>query len=106
NKWVAFIHLHKVYIAPLPHTGQTLDLDVQTKSFPVSQLSRDAGVNLHWSADSKKVFWTLGEEYYSSEIEKRFTYLPNSPDSIAPPDSSGIKINLVIPTDKPTGSIA
>ncbi len=106
NEWVAFIHLHKIFLAPLAKTGQTIELDVQTKAYPVAQLSRDAGINLHWSADSKKVYWTLGEEYFSAEVEKRFTYLPNSPDSIAAPDSSGIHINLIIPTDKPTGRIA
>lgn len=106
NNWIAFIHLHKVYIAPLPKTGHTVDLDVQTKSFPVSKLSRDAGINLHWSADSKRVSWTLGDEYFSEEIEKRFTFLPNSPDTISALDTSGIKINLILPTDKPSGRIA
>jgi imidazolonepropionase-like amidohydrolase/Tol biopolymer transport system component len=105
NQWVAFIYLHKVYLAPIPHTGQTLDVDASTKAFPVSQLSRDAGINLHWSADSKKVHWTLGEEYYTAAVDQRFTFLPNSPDSVAPPDTTGIAVNLTLKTDKPTGQI-
>lgn len=106
NEWVAFIHLHKVYLAPLPKTGQTIELDIQTKAYPVARLSHDAGINLHWSADSKKVFWTLGDEYFSAEVSKRFTFLEGSPDTIAAPDTSGIRIHLVVPTDKPTGRIA
>ncbi len=106
NQWIAFIHLHKAYIAPLPQTGQTMDLDVQSKAYPVGRLSRDAGINLQWSADSKKVYWTLGDEYFQAEVEKQFTFLPHSPDTVAVPDSSGIKINLIVPSDKPSGRIA
>lgn len=106
NNWIAFIHLHKVYLAAMPPSGQTLDIDAGSKAVPVSVLSRDAGINLHWSKDSKKVLWTLGDEYYSAEVSKRFTFLPDSPDSIASPDTSGIKVGLSIKTDKPEGRIA
>jgi imidazolonepropionase-like amidohydrolase/Tol biopolymer transport system component len=105
NKWIAFSHLHKVYIAPIPKTGQELSLDNKTNSIPVSQVARDAGINLHWSADSKKIRWTLGEEYFENDIDQRFTYLPNSPDSVAAIDTTGIRVNLVQKTDKPNGKI-
>ncbi|MEJ6582408.1 MAG: amidohydrolase family protein [Crocinitomicaceae bacterium] len=106
NKWVAFSLLHKVYLAPIPPTGQTLDIDNNTSAVPVSQLARDAGINMHWSKNSDKIHWTLGEEYYTNKIEDRFTFLPNSPDSIPAMDSVGVKINLVTKTDKPSGVIA
>jgi imidazolonepropionase-like amidohydrolase/Tol biopolymer transport system component len=106
NKWVAFIHLHKVYLAAMPQTGQTIEIDPSTKAVPLSVLSRDAGINLHWAGNSEKVFWTLGEEYYSAEVSQRFTFLPDSPDSIAPPDTVGIRVGLTLKSDKPTGRIA
>ena len=106
NKWIAYSHLHKVYVAPMPKTGKTFDLDDSTKSIPVSQISKDAGVNLHWSGDSQKIHWTLGEEYFTNEIFNRFTFLKNSPDSIPPITTSGIKINLTKKSDKPKGKIA
>lgn len=106
NNWIAFSHLHKVYIAPMPKTGKAVDLDNKTKSVPISQVAKDAGINLHWSADGRKIHWTLGEEYFTNEVSQRFTFLENSPDSIPPMDSAGIKINLVAKTDKPTGRIA
>ncbi len=106
NNWVAFIHLHKVYVAALPQTGQTLNLDNATKSVPVTQVARDAGINLHWSQDSEKIHWTLGEEYFSNSLTDRFSYLPNGIDSIPAMDSVGIKVNLSFDTDKPVGKIA
>ncbi|MFD2561404.1 amidohydrolase family protein [Aquimarina rubra] len=106
NKWVAFTHLHKAYVAPLIINGQTIDLDNKSKSVPVSQLSKDAGINLHWSKDSKKVFWTLGDEYFANEIKDRFTFLPNSPEKVGEVTSKGISIDLVTKTDTPSGKIA
>lgn len=106
NQWIAFTNLHKAYIAPLVLNGKTIDLDNQTKAVPVSQISKDAGINLHWSQDSKKVFWTLGDEYFSNAIKDRYTFLPGSPEKAAKMDSIGSKIGLVVKTHKPSGRIA
>ncbi len=106
NKWVAFIHLHQAYVVPMPMVGQTLDLDADTKSVPVSKLSRDAGVNLHWSNDSREIRWTLGDEFFSTPLNRRFTFLEGSPDSIPPVDTVGTKIGLVLEADRPEGITA
>ncbi len=106
NKWVAFSHLHKVFLAPLVLVGKPVDVDNNTKAFPVSQIAKDAGISIHWSKDSKKVFWTLGNEYFSNNVSDRFTYLPNSPDSIPPMIEKGIEVNLTVKVDNPKGIIA
>lgn len=106
NHWVAFINLHKAYIAPMPATGQTVNIDPNSKAVPVSAIVRDAGINLHWSADSKKIHWTLGDEYFTNDINERFTFLEGSPDSIPPVDTVGIKIGLSAVTYRPEGMIA
>lgn len=106
NQWIAFTNLHKAYIAPLVLNGKEIDLDNKSKAVPVSQIARDAGINLHWSTDSKTVFWTLGDEYFSNAIKDRYTFLPNSPEKVMALDTTGIKIDLVTKTDRPEGSIA
>jgi len=106
NKWLLFSHLHKAYVAPLISTGKPIDIDNKTKAFPVSQVAIDAGVNLHWSADSKSVHWTLGDAYFTNSVAERFTYLPNSPDSIPPLTEKGTNIGLEIKSDIPEGIIA
>jgi imidazolonepropionase-like amidohydrolase/Tol biopolymer transport system component len=106
NKWVAFTNLYKVYIAAMPKTGQVLELNGKSTEVPVSQVSRDAGISLHWSADSKKLNWTLGDEYFSVELNKRFLFLENAPDSLPAIDTTGIKINLKLASDKPKGKLA
>lgn len=106
GNWIAYRDLHKVYIAAMPETGKTVDLSANTKSIPIAQVARDAGNNIHFSSDSKKIHWTIGDEYFTNEIKDRFKFLPGSPDSIPPMDSVGIKINLVLSTDKPKGILA
>ncbi|MBE7640999.1 amidohydrolase family protein [Salegentibacter sp. BLCTC] len=106
NKWVAFSHLHQAYLAPLTLTGRPLDLDNNTKSIPVTQITKDAGMNLHWSNNSEKVHWTLGDEYFTNKVSERFTFLESSPDSIPAITEKGTKIGLELKTDVPKGQIA
>lgn len=106
NKLVAFTHLHKVYVAPLVMNGQAMDLDNQSTSVPVSSLSNEAGINLHWSMDSQEVHWTMGEAYFSTQIAERFTFLPGSPEKVEKPAAEGIKVGLTADVDRPEGRIA
>lgn len=106
NNWVAWSELFKVYVAPFPKTGKVLDLTSGTKAVPVTQVARDAGINIHWSADSKTLHWTLGNEYFSDNLTDRFKFLEGSRDSLPPMDTAGLKINLTIPEDKPSGTLA
>lgn len=106
NKWIAFTELFKVYIAPMPAPGQPIGLSAKTKAFPVAQVARDAGINLHWSADSKSIHWTLGNEYFTSKLTDRFLFLQGAADSIPPLDTAGIKIVIEAKHDNPDGLIA
>ena len=106
NQWIAWSELYKVFIAPMPQVGQPIGLSANTKAVPVAQVAKDAGINLHWSSDSKKLHWTLGEEYFTNELTERFTFLENAVDSIPPMDSVGIKIGLEVASDRPAGMVA
>jgi imidazolonepropionase-like amidohydrolase/Tol biopolymer transport system component len=106
GNWVAFIELFKAYIAAFPKSGKPLELSAKMGSMPATQIAKDAGLNLHWSKDSKKIHWTYGDEYFTNELKNRFTFLEGAPEKIAPMDSVGIKINLELPSDKPKGRVA
>jgi Tol biopolymer transport system component/imidazolonepropionase-like amidohydrolase len=101
GNWIAFTELYKPYIAPFVPSVKPIDISQSTQQFPVSQLARDAGYYLHWSGDSKTIHWTLGDEFFSVPISKRFKFVKNAVDSIPPPDSIGLKIGLQLPVSKP-----
>ncbi|MEO6760011.1 MAG: amidohydrolase, partial [Saprospiraceae bacterium] len=105
GKWLAFSELHKVYVCPMPMAGQAVDLSADTKTIPVAQIARDAGIALHWSGDSKRIHWTLGDQYYSTDLIQRFAFLAGAPDSLPPLDTMGLKIGLTLPADMPSGTV-
>jgi hypothetical protein len=86
--------------------GQEVDLDNKTTAVPVSQIAKDAGINLHWSADSKNVMWMLGDRYFKNEIKDRFTFLSGSPEKVEDDTNKGIAMGLRAKVDKPSGRIA
>jgi imidazolonepropionase-like amidohydrolase/Tol biopolymer transport system component len=106
NQWIAFINLHQAYVAAMPAIGKTLDLDGGTSAVPVTKITRDAGLNLHWSGDSKAVHWTLGDAYFTVNLKDRFAFMEGAPDSIPPLDTVGLKIGLEYKADAPSGRIA
>ena len=106
GNWIAFIELFKAYVAVFPKTGKTIEISAKTEALPVTQIAKDAGLNLNWSSDSKKIQWTYGDEYFSDSIKDKFTFLEGSPEKVAPMDSIGIKIGLELGFDKPKGKIA
>jgi len=105
NKWVAFIHLHKLYVAPFIHNGSEINLDANTKSFNVESLSKNAGINLHWSTSNDKVHWTLGEAYFTKNIVNNTTD-PFAKSNVVADANTGIKIGLTAKSDVPEGRIA
>jgi imidazolonepropionase-like amidohydrolase len=106
GKWMAFSNLHKVYLAPIPKTGKTIELNPNTRSIPVKQISSEAGYHMHWSAESDKVHWTLGEEYFTVNLENTFEFVEGAPDSLPEPPTEGINLEMDLKTYVPEGMIA
>ncbi len=105
NNWIAFIHLHKLYVAPFVMNGSEINLDQNTKSFKVESLSKNAGINLHWAVNNSKVFWTLGGKYHSKSIINN-TENPFAKTNLNSENETGISINLKEKSDIPNGRIA
>ncbi len=109
GQWMAFNEMFNIYITPVLNTGSTLELSSSNKALPLKKLTKDAGTDIHWSADSRIVHWTLGPEYFSKPIKDAFSFVVDVTDDKAkkePVDTSGINIGLKLQTDKPQGRIA
>lgn len=106
NNWIAFSNLYKVYLAPMPKTGKSIELSPSTKAIPVAKIANEGGYHMHWSGDSKKLHWTLGEEYFSLDLKNAFTFVEGAPDSLPEPPKTGLSIGLELDTHVPDGAIA
>ena len=105
-QWIAFIDLHNVYIATFPAVGKTIDIGSTTADFPVKKVSRDAGINLHWNNNGKQLHYTLGDQYYTINLEDRFEFVAGRPDSAFVIPEKGLSVGLTAKADKPKGIIA
>lgn len=103
GRYVAFIDLHKVYVAPIPGIGKPLDLSASSQAVPVKKVAQDAGLNLHWSADSKWLYYTLGDAYYRVSMAMRYA---ENDSSFFAKMQAPIPIDLKIVNDKPSGRVA
>jgi imidazolonepropionase-like amidohydrolase/Tol biopolymer transport system component len=106
GKWMAFTELFNAYITPMVTAGTALDLSAGNKAIPLVRVTKDAGTYLHWSTDSKKLLWTLGEKYYNREIKNTFTFVEGAPQNLPEPDTAGLSLGLRIKADAPTGLLA
>ena len=106
GKWVAFAERWQLYLAAFPRTGRPVDLGPAVKGYPVAQISRDAGMYIHWSGDSSKVHWALGPDYFTRDLSKTFAFLAGGAEGQTPaqPEAAGVPVGFTAKSDKPSGS--
>ncbi len=106
GKWMAFTEFFNVYITPMILTGSPLDLSSGNKSIPLTRLTKDAGSYIHWSNDSKRIFWTLGEQYYAQDVKNAFPFTEGAAQGSRSIAADSLSIGLKLKADAPTGMIA
>lgn len=104
DRWVAFVERYKVLVAPFPRTGRAVSLGPGGTSIPVAELSAESGFGLHWSGDSKTVFWSLGPELLSVAIDQVFDFGAENALKSAQPARTPIGFSAA--SDVPEGAIA
>jgi imidazolonepropionase-like amidohydrolase/Tol biopolymer transport system component len=107
ERWVAWVERFNAYIAPLSVTGRAVDLSMGSSEFPVRRISRDAGSFLHWSDDSRRVYWSLGPELFQRDVAQTFAFVAEDTSQVRrEPEAAGTPIGFSAPFDRPTGTIA
>jgi imidazolonepropionase-like amidohydrolase/Tol biopolymer transport system component len=106
GKWVAFSERYRTFIAAFPHSGRTVDLGPKVSAYPVAQASRDAGMYLHWSGDSRALHWSLGPELYTRDLTKTFTFVDQAAEKPEPAETTGVPIGFNATSDDPEGVVA
>ncbi|HEV7671124.1 MAG TPA: amidohydrolase family protein [Thermoanaerobaculia bacterium] len=106
--WVAFVDLWNVYVAPFNALGgvDPLSLDREGKNIPIAKVTREAGWYVHWSGDSKRLYWSQGPELFQRDLKDSFAFLAAAPEKLPEPPTSGIQIGFSTPSDVPKGKVA
>ncbi|HEX6976314.1 MAG TPA: amidohydrolase family protein [Vicinamibacterales bacterium] len=106
GKWVAFAERWHAFVAPFPHTGRPIDLGPTIEGYPTARISRDAGFNIHWSGDSKRVLWSMGPELFERDLSRTFTFLDQGLAKPDEPEAKGTPIGFAAKSDAPDGALA
>ena len=106
GRWLAFQEREHAYVTPLPLASKPIAVGAKMEGLPVRQLDADAGEYLHWSGDSTKVHFGLGERLFTSELRNAFTFVPGAPRELPKPDAAGVRVGFAEPSDTPSGVIA
>ncbi|HUR81115.1 MAG TPA: amidohydrolase family protein [Thermoanaerobaculia bacterium] len=102
EKWLAWQEKFNAHVIPFVRTGKSIEISPDMKSIPVTTVSKDSGEYLHWSGDSKKLYWALGPELFSKELSDSFAYMREGDAKPVEPKGTyiGFKENYDIPTGK------
>ncbi|RUO29065.1 amidohydrolase family protein [Aliidiomarina sanyensis] len=73
GKYLAFAERFRVFVTPFVERGQPIAIGPNDRQFPIEQLSQRAGDNLSWTSDSATLYWTLGPELYSANLNGMFS---------------------------------
>ncbi|UCC25857.1 MAG: PD40 domain-containing protein [Gemmatimonadales bacterium] len=98
GRWVAWNELFQVYVAPMPRTGGPLALSKDMTGVPVTRVSRDDGIALHWS-DAGTLHWTYGPEYFTRTMANSFAFVDGAPEEIPSADTVGLLLGLEVNAD-------
>lgn len=104
--WIAFVEGWRTYIARFSHAGRSVALSSSASGYPVQRVSEGTGMYLHWSADSRRLHWTLGPEYFTRDLAETFTFLDGAGDEPAEPEAEGVSIGFRAAVDRPSGTVA
>ncbi len=103
GKWLAFNERFHAYVMPMPLAGKAISIGAKADALPVKQLDVNAGDYLHWSGDSQKLHFALGDELFTSALTDTFNFISGAAKETAKPLENGMKIGFRSNADKPSG---
>ena len=107
EKYVAWVERFNAYVAPLPMTGTQVDIGPSSADYPLRRISRDAGLYLHWTPDSKRVYWALGPDLFHRDLSSTFAFETADTTTVRrEPEAAGVPIGLKRAFAKPSGKLA
>ncbi|MDJ0838465.1 MAG: amidohydrolase family protein [Acidobacteriota bacterium] len=106
GQWLSFVENWKVYVSPFTMTSKSYSISPNSSNVPVKQVSGETGEGLHWSGDSKRLYWSLGSKLYHRELKDAFAFVEGAPDELPKPVKEGTDIGFDFKSDVPTGTVA
>lgn len=112
GRWLGFVERFHAYVAPLPRSGKPLAVGPRMDAMPVRRLDADAGHSLHWSGDSRRLHFALGDTLFTAPVEGPSGPVPGTLAGASAGAPTGLSaatsrtIGFEQAADRPTGRVA
>ncbi len=104
GQWLAYRERFQTYVTPMPLAGRPITVGKKVTPLPAKQLSVNAGDYLHWSGDSKTVYFALGDELFTRPLKDTFAFIDGAATPLPPMGENGVKIGFAVAADKPSAT--
>lgn len=102
EQYVAWTERYQAYVMPFTRAGRSIDISPDGKSLPMSRVSADAGDWVHWSGNSRELFWSQGSNLYRQTLASAGDF-KGGKQAAAPVYAS---LDFMADQVRPTGRIA
>jgi len=68
EQFIAWTERYQAYVMPFVRSGRSIDIAPDGKALPQAKVSADAGDFIHWSGNSRNLYWTQGPNLYGLDI--------------------------------------
>ena len=102
EQFIAWTERYQAYVMPFVRSGRSIEIAPDGKALPQSRVSVDAGDWLHWSGNSRTLYWTQGPDLFALNL--------NAPGAFAggklAPAPVHARLGFAAAADKPRGMVA
>ncbi|MFL6854353.1 MAG: amidohydrolase family protein, partial [Sphingomicrobium sp.] len=68
EQFIAWTERYQAYVMPFVRSGRSIDIAPDSKALPLSKVSADAGDWIHWSGNSRYLYWSQGPGLYGLDV--------------------------------------
>lgn len=107
GRHLAFRQNYEVFAMPLLPGGQAVGVDETASAMPVVRASKGGADYIGWSADGKRLHWSIGPELRLAHVTQLFRAAPKGEADTAAftPPGAGISLSVRQAAAKPSGTV-
>ena len=102
ERYVAWVERFQAYTMPFTRTGRTLDISAGAKSLPQARVSTNAGEWVHWSGNSRSLYWTQGSELFRRDLASPAGFAA----ATEPAPAAAAQLGFAADAARPSGMLA
>ncbi|MFN7399248.1 MAG: amidohydrolase, partial [Sandaracinobacter sp.] len=105
GRLLAFRQNYEAHVMPLLPGPQEVPADSRSTVLPVVRASKGGADYFGWSADGRRLHWSIGPTLMQADTAEMFASKPGASKVFTPP-ATGVSLAMDVAADKPKGMIA